>query len=102
MSGFPMVAIVRQTFNGRALRTGDEFDAGTQAEADDLVAVRMAVPKKPVAEILKPEAPVLVAKVVEPEPEPALTAQADETQEGSEGNTSTTGRYNRRDVRAKR
>lgn len=37
-----MIATMRQTYNGKALRSGDQFSVPSEAEAADLVAVNMA------------------------------------------------------------
>lgn len=40
--GVPMRALARQTYDGRALKSGDEFEATSEDEALDLIAVNMA------------------------------------------------------------
>ena len=76
----PMVAAARQVYNGRALRAGDEFDAASDSDADDLVAVNMARRRV----VTKQEA-----------------APAEQPQPQSDGNL-TRGQYGRRDMQARR
>jgi hypothetical protein len=40
--GIPMEALVRQNYDGRGLKIGEKFSAVSQADADDLVALRFA------------------------------------------------------------
>jgi hypothetical protein len=42
MSGVPLIAAARQLYDGRQLFPGNEFEVGTEEEADDLVALNFA------------------------------------------------------------
>jgi hypothetical protein len=94
MSGFPMVATARQTYNGIALKTGDTFEATSKEEADDLVAVRMATRAK--ARLFQPPAPTVKTRDLSADAPtddenktPTATAHKDNT-------------YNRRDMQARK
>lgn len=106
----PMIATVRQTYNTRALKSGDSFDAVSEADAADLVAVRMAQRAKPKARLLggtdtpaparvesAPPAAVLTTRNLEAADTDAPATDVDAT----EINTARGG-YSRRDVRPKR
>lgn len=102
-----MIASVRQVYNDRALRSGDTFDANNEAEAADLVAVRMATRAKPApARLLARSdafAPALATRTLEAtsasEPQQPEEALADGTPSAELNARSG---YSRRDVRPKR
>lgn len=96
-----MVATARQTYNGRALKTGDVFDVKSEVDAADLVAVRMAVravkpaPAQPIRVAVSP-APYEV-KVMEPE-ETGATPSDIVTPTEQDNTTSEKDKYHRRDM----
>lgn len=108
MSGVPMVADVRQTYNGVALKRDQEFEASSEAEAADLVAVRMAHRVKPVAVLLNRNE--YVAKVMESstreveavEATPPGDAESEEHKASAVAAMEKKDGYQRRDMRAKR
>lgn len=98
-----MIALARQTYNGRALKTDDSFDATSEEEAADLVAVRMAVRAKPTARVL--------TKSIAPQETFTRAMAPTKAEDDSEGPNDENiqpvkivdkGNYNRRDMRAKR
>lgn len=94
-----MVATARQNYNGVGVNSGQEFEATSEAEAADLVAVNMARRKFPKGRALpaaKPDANAgrtetrdLTADVPGDEPAPVDSASVRST-------------YSRRDMRARR
>jgi len=104
MAKVPMTAVMRQTYDGRALKTGDQFEAASEAEADDLEAVRVAVRRK------APKPPAVVTRVMDSEarsteandenpadPSPPTSATPSTRTASTKGGT-----YNRSDVRSGR
>ena len=97
----PMTALVRQTYNKVALNAGDDFMVDSEAEADDMVAIRMAVRRKPKAALMQPR-----TRDMDPSADAAESADDDSDAEGvptkQEIATGKDKGYNRRDMRAKR
>lgn len=93
-----MEATCRQTYNGRGILVGERFEAISEADAADLVAVRMAQRVKSLA---KP-----AAKTQEVVPPVVKTREVNADEEQSSPATGKAGakegHYNRRDVRATR
>lgn len=111
MSGVQMVSDVRQTYNGRAILRDEIFEATSEAEAADLIAVRVAHRVKPVAKLLEKQVPVAyVTKVMEAATATTVTEENIQTssQEPESEVPSAAAvldkkdGYNRRDMRAKR
>ena len=115
MASVPMIASARQTYAGRALKTGDAFDASSEAEAADLIAVNMARRAKPAPAMLATKPVVASPATYETKTVTAAPTTADDPSEEDppgdepEGVELTTtapsnkhSHYNRRDMRAKR
>lgn len=106
MPAISLIATCRQSYYGRLLRDGDEFEALSQPEADDLIAVNMArLNKKKIAAVQQPIKTRDLNAVVEAktEEQPAAAAGNEVTPDDSVAtplNEKST--YNRRDLRAKR
>lgn len=90
-----MVALCRQNYGGRGILTNEEFTASSEAEADDLVAVRMAVRKKVAKAMLK-------TRELSAEAAPVEITPANGVVDAPAVATGKAGNYNRRDVRATR
>lgn len=115
MATVEMIASARLMYGNKVLRPNDEFTAVSEAEADDLVAVRMAKRSKvKVAQQLDAIKPgTVVTRNIEPEaaPEKPIEASGLDTAEGESSEVPETPtatpsenrqHYNRRDLRAKR
>jgi hypothetical protein len=105
MSGIPMTATARQIYGGKAILVGEKFIVANEAEAADLLAVRMATRDK-VAVLLQPPPAATVAPVVVTRDAAAdeYVESSDPTETETEGKTDVSKQqgYNRRDIRAKR
>lgn len=96
-----MEATMRQNYEGRALRSGDSFDALSETDAQDLEALHLAKRKEPKAALLKSRD----MKAVESDESNSSATAEDPPANGSsltQPPTEGSGRYNRRDVRAAR
>lgn len=105
MAEVQMLANMRQTYRGTALKTGDKFMA-SELDAADLTAINYA------SRVKTPDAAPVVNKPVEPvkAAEPVVATRemsADESESepdatDSNPNAQKSGRYSRRDLRSSR
>lgn len=89
---------MRQFYNKKPYIIGDTLYVDTESEAADLVALRMAVRKKPAAPVVPPVARDM--KPVDDETVEPQQPQQHRTQQPSSGKQNQT--YNRRDMRPAR
>lgn len=116
----PMIATMRQVYEGTPLYSGSRFNAKSELDAKDLIAMRMAMrdPQGAVKVELSAASPTVAPEVavsntvaVEDAPQPegytardqAATEDAEEpVEDDKQGNKGSSKGYNRRDMRARR